>query len=367
MLTLNDIINVGFRKSGFSGYRMDDVDAFIDRVKESYEELLKKTSDTETSLEKLRADGLQNVEKVRDLSQKLEVFRTQEDEIKDALISARKASETSKSEAQHKADAILKEAQEKADVTTKQAAQQEENILKDANEKAQSIVQDAESKAKALASDTSRQIIEQKQELEQLMNAAAEFREKLLNLYKEHLTLINELPRKKNLPTSNSKDSLKGNVAGGAPKALKTAASDDDVQPEDEKTVHSAIQPDMGETIPSAIQPGVSEEGSPGGSPTESVTTDSDESQPEKSASNASADVRPDSNADENDADGRKESEEEIHGTPPAGPDADGDDDIVPEPESAIYNSVPQEPDPAPPQGLDDTDDHQPTISNFDN
>ena len=43
MLTLNDIINVSFRKSNFSGYRTEDVDAFIDQVKDSYDQLLKKT------------------------------------------------------------------------------------------------------------------------------------------------------------------------------------------------------------------------------------------------------------------------------------------------------------------------------------
>ena len=42
MLTLNDIINANFRKSSFSGYRPEDVDAFLDLVKESYEQLIKK-------------------------------------------------------------------------------------------------------------------------------------------------------------------------------------------------------------------------------------------------------------------------------------------------------------------------------------
>lgn len=42
MLSLNDIINASFRKSGFSGYRTDDVDTFIEEVKESYDALIKK-------------------------------------------------------------------------------------------------------------------------------------------------------------------------------------------------------------------------------------------------------------------------------------------------------------------------------------
>lgn len=361
MLTLNDIINAGFRKSGFSGYRMDDVDAFIDRVKESYEALLKKTSDTEASLEKLRADGLQNAEKVRDLSQKLEVFRSQEDEIKDALISAKKASETSKNEAQHAAEAILKEAQQKADSAVKQASQQEESILNEASEKAQAIVQDAKAKAKNLVSDTSRQIIEQKQEQEQLVNAAAEFREKLLSLYKEHLTLINQLPHKKSLSRSELTDSTEENAADDAPKALETAAHSNDVPPSSqEEKVRSAIQPDLGEPVRSAIQPDMDEK----------VPFDGDLNQPEKAAP---AEQQPEAAADipfsvqPNADDESTENSTEESPSVPAKPVVD-DDGIVPEPESAIYNSIPQEPRPTPPQTLDDSDDgRQPTISNFDN
>ena len=44
MLTLNDIINVSFRKSRLSGYNTEDVDNFIDQVKASYDELMKKSA-----------------------------------------------------------------------------------------------------------------------------------------------------------------------------------------------------------------------------------------------------------------------------------------------------------------------------------
>ena len=36
MLTINDIINASFNKSNFGGYKTEDVDIFIDEVKESY-------------------------------------------------------------------------------------------------------------------------------------------------------------------------------------------------------------------------------------------------------------------------------------------------------------------------------------------
>ncbi len=167
MLSLNDIINVGFRKSGFSGYRADDVDAFVERVKESYDGLLKKGVSDEEKIEKLKEENQKDVEKLKVLADKIEEYRAQEDEIKNALISAQKLSDASVREARHKS----------------------EIIVKDANLKAERIIAGADEK-----------ITEQKREMERLQQAVSDFRSKLLNAYKEHLTLIDALPTHKAEP-----------------------------------------------------------------------------------------------------------------------------------------------------------------------
>jgi cell division initiation protein len=167
MLSLNDIINVVFRKSGFSGYRTDDVDAFVDRVRESFDELLKKGVSQEEQIEKLKAENQQAAEKLKVLADKIEEYRAQEDEIKNALISAQKLGDASVREARHRA----------------------EIILKDAGQKAERIVAGADEK-----------VDEQKQELERLQQAVSDFRSKLLSAYKEHLTLIDALPAHKPEP-----------------------------------------------------------------------------------------------------------------------------------------------------------------------
>ena len=59
MLTLNDIINVSFRKANFSGYRPDDVGSVIDRVKESYEALIKKGVAQKDELERTKKENEQ--------------------------------------------------------------------------------------------------------------------------------------------------------------------------------------------------------------------------------------------------------------------------------------------------------------------
>lgn len=161
MLTLNDIINASFRKSGFSGYRTEDVDGFLDRVRESYDELLKRGTQQDEEIDKLKSENQQMTEKVKILADKVEEFRAQEDEIKNALISAQKLGDSSVREARHRAEIIVKDANLKA-----------EHIIAGANEK----------------------VIEQKNELDRLQKAVSDFRSKLLSAYKEHLTLIDALP-----------------------------------------------------------------------------------------------------------------------------------------------------------------------------
>lgn len=167
MLSLNDIINASFRKSGFSGYKTTDVDQFLDQVRDSYDQLLKKDVEQKELVEKLQADNQQITEKVKILADKVEEYRSQEDEIKNALISAQKMGDASIREARHRA----------------------EIIIKDANLKAEHLVQAADEK-----------ITEQKKELERLQKTVSDFRSKLLVAYKEHLTLIDALPASKPEP-----------------------------------------------------------------------------------------------------------------------------------------------------------------------
>lgn len=172
MLSLNDIINVSFRKSGFSGYRAEDVDAFIDQVRESFDELQKKGIEKDEQLEHQKEEAKQADEKLKILAGKIEEYRAQEDEIKNALISAQKLGDASVREARHKS----------------------EIILKDANLKAEHIVSGANDKIK-----------EQKEEMNRLKREVSDFRSKLLSAYKEHLTLIDALPSERPEPASDEK------------------------------------------------------------------------------------------------------------------------------------------------------------------
>ncbi|MVB10665.1 DivIVA protein [Caprobacter fermentans] len=190
MLSMNDIINASFRKSGFSGYKTDDVDVFIDQVRDTVDQMQKKEVEQEELIDKLRAENQQMTEKVKILANKVEEFRSQEDEIKNALISAQKVGDASVREARHRA----------------------EIILKDANLKAEHIEQEAREKTE-----------EQRKEMERLQRAVSDFRSHLLAAYKEHLTLIDALPSNK--PESKQEAAVPASVPLPEPEPQSASAA----------------------------------------------------------------------------------------------------------------------------------------------
>ena len=177
MLSLNDIINVSFRKSGTfkgKGYNADDVDNFIEHVRESFEDLNKKIVDRDEQIEKLSEEKRQAYEKIKILADKTEEYRAQEDEIKNALISAQKLGDASVREARHKAEIIVK---------------------------------DASIKAERMAADYDRKLSDRKDELRRMQKEVSDFKSRLLSLYKEHLTSINAIPSLKPEPPEPVKES----------------------------------------------------------------------------------------------------------------------------------------------------------------
>lgn len=147
MLTLNEIRNVNFRKSNFGGYRAEDVEAFIDEVQLSYDALLRENAELVKKLEVLAA--------------RLAEYQQEEDSIRNALMNAQKVGDASLRDAKHKA----------------------EIILKDATIKAERIVSNAQS-----------EIHREREIIDRMQRDIADFKARLLRAYKDHLTLINNLP-----------------------------------------------------------------------------------------------------------------------------------------------------------------------------
>lgn len=146
MYTPDEIRNVEFTKS-LGGYKTGEVDEFIDKCADTVEALMKEKAELSKKLEVL--------------ADKLVEYRNDEDSIRTALLSAQRLGDTVVREANHKAGLILD----------------------DANIKAQKIHETAE-----------REIQSEKRELQRIQKEVANFKNRMMSIYREHLELIKVLP-----------------------------------------------------------------------------------------------------------------------------------------------------------------------------
>lgn len=179
MLTVKEINEVSFGKAGFSGYKPEDVDNFIDEVASSFQQLqaerddaLKQADDLAQKNQELAEKYAESQKKLAILAQKIEAYREEEDGIKDALLSAQKLAKNSVQEAKNKAEVILEDAKETAKQTM-------ENAKTEAAQAAQEYMRQAESK---------------KAELEEMKRQVSAFRSSLMEMYKKHLECIDHIP-----------------------------------------------------------------------------------------------------------------------------------------------------------------------------
>ena len=101
MLTLKEIEEVKLGRAKVGGYKAEDVDNFIDKVRESYE--------------KLNNENVELMTKVKVLAQRVNTYREQEDSVRNALIKAQKIEDDCLKEAQNKASEMLRKAGLEAD------------------------------------------------------------------------------------------------------------------------------------------------------------------------------------------------------------------------------------------------------------
>lgn len=146
MIYPKDIKAKQFSK-GFSGYKMEEVDVFLDEVAADYEKML--------------TDNAELIKKIEVVVAKLEEYRSNEESLSNALLNAQKINEQVIREGKNKADLIIREATFKAERLVK-------NAQKD---------------------------VEQEQEtLNVLRKEVSDFRARLFAIYRSHLDLIDSLP-----------------------------------------------------------------------------------------------------------------------------------------------------------------------------
>lgn len=202
MMNFNDIKNYEFKPSGRNAYRADEVDTFLAEVVIFCEKLYRENNELSKRV------GL--------LADRLEEYKNDEGDIKQAVLSAQRAADIiirdakeSVEDCKAEAESILAAAKGEAKIiredAEKQAIADSDLILSKTKDKAEDIINKAKEKAHGIliaannsASDkmgaANRTITSETLHYDMLKKEVSEFRSSILAQYKTHIELISKLP-----------------------------------------------------------------------------------------------------------------------------------------------------------------------------
>lgn len=191
MLTPAKIKNHHFEASGRNAYKADGVDRFFEEVADSYEQMFRENGEM--------------YKKISLLAERLEEYRNDEDNIRNALLTAQRMAEQIQREAREKSDALISEAQARAvaenarvDAQTNEmlaaATYQAQAIVAEANKQAAKIIDDATRDSKEAAISARDWMIKEEAALEMMKIEVTKFKKQILDSYAQQLELIETLP-----------------------------------------------------------------------------------------------------------------------------------------------------------------------------
>lgn len=191
MLTPAKIKNHHFEAAGRNAYKADSVDRFFEEVAESYEQMFRENGEM--------------YKKISLLAERLEEYRNDEDNIRNALLTAQRMSEQIQREAREKAEALLNDAQVRADEENARidavsnemmakATYQARTLVEEAQKQAEKIIFDATYESKAAAISARDAMIKEEAALEMMKAEVTKFKTQILEMYGEQLALIQSLP-----------------------------------------------------------------------------------------------------------------------------------------------------------------------------
>ena len=202
MLTAQEIKEKAFEKAVFGGYDMGSVDDFLEEAANDFNALQKEN-------QTLRA-------KMKVLVDKIEEYRSTEDAMRLALVSAQKIGVQIESDARQKSDALLSDARQNADTMVTKAQNYADNLTRNAK----TVLANEEAKANAAKRST------------------AEFVDNMKKLCQKQLEFLNAL------------DSYTGAEPTEAPKAAAPETHEQDLD-----TTVKSIEDSISKLVDEPAQP----------------------------------------------------------------------------------------------------------------
>lgn len=183
-----DIMDKKFDK-GFNGYKMEDVDQFLQEVSAEFGNLKKQNQDLEKKMEVL--------------ADKIKEYRNDEDAIKEALLGAQKQSSEVRAAAKEKSEKMIAEAKEKAEKMIKDAEDNvaekdaySKKLVEDANEEKTKIIAECERKSAEIKAEMEAEIRKLESIIAKTRDESNAYLERLMKNYQEHIDIIKAIPDK---------------------------------------------------------------------------------------------------------------------------------------------------------------------------
>ena len=202
MMTPTQLREHEFKASGRNAYKADDVDAFIAELSIDYEKMFRENGEL--------------IKRVSLLADRLEKYKNDEGDIKNAVMSAQKAAEmiikdaeSAASDSRSEAEAVLSAAKSEAEIIKNDAQRQAiadselllsmtrdkaQEIIKKAKEEAGSIILNAKSSASDKVGAATRTVTSETLLYDMLKKEVSDFKASILSQYKAHIELISKLP-----------------------------------------------------------------------------------------------------------------------------------------------------------------------------
>ncbi len=214
MLTVEEIENISFRRAGFGGYKVDDVDRFVDGVIEKVKQLELSNRELENRIEQLNKQMIK--------------YEEQADSVQDAIITAEKTAKKLVSDAAVRSESMVSEAEQKSAAMLSEAEEKSFNMMSEAETRSQTILNSALLRSASSIDENNRIIEQQKQNIIRIQSEVTRFREALIDSYKNHLKLINSLPNEEEFKQYQSSLDEKYPIAEPAtPESVEGSLRDD--------------------------------------------------------------------------------------------------------------------------------------------
>ncbi|MBR6789315.1 MAG: DivIVA domain-containing protein [Oscillospiraceae bacterium] len=209
-----------FEKAAF-GYRAEEVDRYV-------EERTRK-------IEALEAEKADQQAKMKILADKINEYRAEEGNLKDALLEAQRIKNAIEADARTRSEKMVTDAEEHAAHLKAEAKAHATRLLSEAKARADQMVADAKKQAEEAIGSVRGQVETEQRTLARMQREVSTFKSTLISIYRSHLNLITSLPEEERKSAQSAPEAPAAKPAEEHPAETETPAAETHEETEAER------------------------------------------------------------------------------------------------------------------------------------